>query len=356
VTHDVPPTRGEDSAMPQPTGRAETAGPESSGEASGAGLTDTGAIRAAEAHAARERTLGGVYAFTAYLLWGFMPLYFLVLAPTGPWEIVAWRVILSLVFCALLLTVTRTWARLWRILRNKRLVWWTVLAGGLIYVNWQVFLIATLTGHVIETSLGYFINPLVTVLLGVLVLRERVTVTQWVALGIAAIAVIVIVVGYGSFPWIALALAFSFGIYGLVKKQIGPSVDAVSGLTLESLWLTPIAIAQLVVVGLTTGVTMGQVSVAHTLLLLCAGAVTATPLLFFAAGARRAPLTVLGLMQFVAPVMQFITGAWLLGEPMPTERWIGFGLVWVALIVLTVDSLRNARRARAAVSDVGAIT
>ncbi len=311
---------------------------------------------AGEAHAARERTLGGVYAFTAYLLWGFLPLYFLILAPTGPWEIVAWRVILSLVFCALLLTVTRTWANLWRILRTPRLVWLTVLAGGLIYVNWQVFLIATLTGHVSETSLGYFINPLVTVLLGVIVLRERVTATQWVALGIAAVAVIVIVVGYGAFPWIALALAFSFGIYGLVKKKIGPSVDAVSGLTLESLWLTPIAIVQLVVVGLTTGITMGQVSLAHTLLLLCAGAATAIPLLFFAAGARRAPLTVLGLMQFVAPVMQFITGAWLLGEPMPTERWIGFGLVWLALVVLTVDSLRNARRARMVASDVGAVT
>ncbi|WP_371200945.1 EamA family transporter RarD [Microbacterium sp. BWT-B31] len=312
---------------------------------------------AARAHAARERTLGGVYAFTAYLLWGFLPLYFLVLVPTGPWEIVAWRIVLSLAFCAILLAVTRTWKNLRAILRNGRLVWWTVLAGALIYVNWQVFLVGTLTEHVIETSLGYFINPLVTVLLGVLVLRERVTVTQWVALGIAASAVVVIVIGYGSFPWIALALAFSFGFYGLVKKQIGPSVDAVSGLTLESLWLTPIAIVQLVIVGMTTGLTMGQVSVGHTVLLLCAGVVTATPLLFFAAGARRTSLTVIGLMQFVAPVLQFITGAWILGEPMPLERWIGFGLVWLALIVLTVNSLRGARRARAAAaSDVASIT
>ncbi|MEZ3159224.1 EamA family transporter RarD [Microbacterium sp. BWT-B31] len=298
-----------------------------------------------------------MYAFTAYLLWGFLPLYFLVLVPTGPWEIVAWRIVLSLAFCAILLAVTRTWKNLRAILRNGRLVWWTVLAGALIYVNWQVFLVGTLTEHVIETSLGYFINPLVTVLLGVLVLRERVTVTQWVALGIAASAVVVIVIGYGSFPWIALALAFSFGFYGLVKKQIGPSVDAVSGLTLESLWLTPIAIVQLVIVGMTTGLTMGQVSVGHTVLLLCAGVVTATPLLFFAAGARRTSLTVIGLMQFVAPVLQFITGAWILGEPMPLERWIGFGLVWLALIVLTVNSLRGARRARAAAaSDVASIT
>ncbi len=139
---------------------------------------------------------------------------------------------------------------------------WTIVAGALIYVNWQVFLVATLTGHVVETSLGYFINPIVTVLLGVLVLHERLRVAQWIALGIATAAVLVIIVGYHSFPWIALSLAFSFGLYGLVKKQIGPSVDAVSGLTLESLWLTPIAVIQLVVVGVTTGLTIGSGSTA----------------------------------------------------------------------------------------------
>lgn len=293
---------------------------------------------------AREQTLGGVYAFAAYFLWGFMPLYFLILVPTGPWEVVAWRILLSLVFCALLLTLTRTWAKLFAILRNRRLVLWTIVAGVLIYVNWQVFLIGTLTGHVIEGSLGYFINPIVTVLLGVLVLGERLRTAQWVAIGISVLAVIVIIVGYGTVPWIALTLAASFGAYGLVKKQIGPSVDAVSGLTLESLWLAPVAVIQLILVAATTGLTMGQVSGWHTLLLLLAGAVTATPLLFFAAGARRAPLTVIGLLQFVAPILQFITGAWIMQEPMPLERWIGFGLVWVALVVLMLDSLRHARR------------
>ncbi|GEP47188.1 EamA family transporter RarD [Microbacterium saccharophilum] len=293
---------------------------------------------------AREQTLGGVYAFSAYFLWGFMPLYFLALTPTGPWEVVAWRILLSLAFCAILLTITRTWAKLFAILRNRRLVLWTIVAGLLIYVNWQVFLIGTLTGHVIEGSLGYFINPIVTVLLGVLVLKERMRVAQWVAIGISVAAVIVIIVGYGAFPWIALTLAASFGTYGLVKKQIGPSVDAVSGLTLESLWLAPVAVIQLIVVATTAGLTMGQVSGWHTVLLLLAGAVTATPLLFFAAGARRAPLTVIGMLQFVAPILQFITGAWIMQEPMPLERWIGFGLVWLALVVLMVDSLRNARR------------
>ena len=160
----------------------------------------------------RERTLGGVYALAAYLLWGFLPLYFLALAPIGPFELVAWRVLLSLVFCALLLTITRGWSALGRIMRQPRLLGLTALAGVLIYANWQIFVLGTLTGHVIETSLGYFINPIVTVLLGVIVLRERLRVTQWVAIGIAAVAVGVIVVGYGAFPWIALSLAVSFGV------------------------------------------------------------------------------------------------------------------------------------------------
>ncbi|MGL4255517.1 MAG: EamA family transporter RarD, partial [Microbacterium sp.] len=218
----------------------------------------TGTLRAQNSAAeARERTLGGIYAFAAYLLWGFLPLYFLLLAPTGPWEIVAWRILLSLVFCALLLTVMRAWPRLAAVFRQPRILGLTVVAGLLIYVNWQVFIYGALTGHVIETSLGYFINPIATVLLAVLVLRERLRPTQWVAIGIATAAVLVIVVGYGAFPWIALTLAASFGVYGLVKKKVGPSVDAVSGLTLETLWLTPIAVTVLVIVAATQGLAMG---------------------------------------------------------------------------------------------------
>ncbi|MBN9177822.1 MAG: EamA family transporter RarD [Microbacterium sp.] len=300
----------------------------------------------------RQESLGGVYAFAAYFLWGFMPLYFILLAPIGPWEIVVWRILFSLVFCAILLTVTRTWPKLLAILRDRRLVFWTIVAGLLIYVNWQVFLLGILTGHVIEGSLGYFINPIVTVLLGVLVLGEKLRTAQWVAIAFAALAVVVIIVAYGTFPWIALTLAASFGTYGLVKKQIGPRVDAISGLTLESLWLTPIAIVQLIVVASTTGLVFGTQGAGHTTLVTLAGVVTAVPLLLFAAGARRAPLTVIGLLQFVAPIMQFLTGWWILGEPMPLERWIGFALVWVALVLLSVDSLRHARRTRAA-GDVG---
>jgi len=296
----------------------------------------------------RERTLGTVYGLIAYLLWGFLPLYFLLLAPTGPFELVAWRIVLSLVFCALLLTVTRTWGRLVAIMKQRRLLWLTALAGVLIYINWQVFILGALSGHVIETSLGYFINPIVTVMLGVLVLHERLRATQWVAIGIAVAAVIVIIVGYGAFPWIALTLAASFGLYGLVKKQVGPSVDAVSGLTLETMWLTPIAAIVLVVVAATQGLTMGAYGWEHTVLLSLTGVITAVPLLLFAAGARRVSLTTIGLLQFAAPILQFLIGWLVLQEPMPLERWIGFGLVWVALIVLTVDSVLHARRVRAA--------
>ena len=305
--------------------------------------TSTGAVRVAEA---RERSLGGIYTFSAYLLWGFLPLYFLLLAPTGPWEIVAWRILLSLAFCALLLTVTRTWPRLVAIFRQPRVLGLTVIAGLVIYVNWQVFIYGALTGHVIETSLGYFINPIATVLLGVFVLKERIRRLQWAAIAIAAVAVIVIVLFHGSFPWIALSLTSSFGVYGLIKKKIGPAVDAVSGLTLESFWLIPIAVVQLILVATTTGITMGANGPWHAVLLAFAGIATAVPLLLFAAGTRRIDLTIVGMIQFITPIMQFIIGAAVLGEPMPVERWAGFIIVWIAILVFVIDLVLAARRGR----------
>lgn len=295
---------------------------------------------------ANRTVVGGAYAFAAYLLWGMFPLYFLALLPSGPWEIVAWRVLLTLAFCVIALTVTRRWMSLLRIVRRPRLLGWTAAAGILVFVNWTIYLIATLTGHVIEASLGYFINPIVTVLLGVIVLHERLRPAQWAAIGIALIAVGVIVVGYGQVPWIALGLAFSFGLYGLAKNRVGASVDAVSGLTLETAWVAPVAVVLLVWVSANGGITMGTEGVGHGVLLALAGVVTAVPLLFFAAGARRAPLSLIGLLQFLTPILQFFTGAVLLHEQMSTERWIGFGLVWLALVVLTADSLAHARRPR----------
>ncbi|MDF0512657.1 EamA family transporter RarD [Agromyces sp. H3Y2-19a] len=291
------------------------------------------------------------YAISAYLLWGVLPIYFIALAPTGSVEIVAWRILLSLVFCALLITVTRGWSKFVALLRNRRVLFTMAAAGALIFVNWETYVYAAVNEQVVEASLGYFINPIVTIFLGVLVLRERLNPTQWVAVGISIVAVVVLAVGHGQFPWIALLLAFSFGFYGLIKKRVGPRVDAVSGLTLETLWLAPVAAAQLWWIAATEGLTMGTEGAWHAVLLSLAGVVTAVPLLLFAAASRRLPLIYMGFIQYFAPFIQFIVGVAVLGEPMPPERWIGFALVWVALAVLTVDLVRRGRAARRIVAE-----
>jgi chloramphenicol-sensitive protein RarD len=283
---------------------------------------------------------GLIFGVAAYGLWGVLPLFFLLLRPASAVEIVAWRIVLSLIFCALLLTVTRGWQALREILRDRRTVLIMGGAGALILVNWLVYVYAALSDHVVEAALGYFTNPIVTVLLGVFVLRERLRPLQWTAIGISALAVLVLAINYGQFPYIALALAFSFGFYGLIKKQVGGRVDALSGLTLETAWLTVPAIAALVVVAATGSLTLGTISTGHTIAMLSAGAVTAIPLLFFAAAARRLPLTYLGLTQYLAPLLQFVIGVFVLNEAMPVERWLGFGLVWIALAILTIDMFR----------------
>ena len=279
------------------------------------------------------------------MLWGVLPAYFLLLDPTSPVEIVAWRVVLSLVFCLVLIAIVRGWRRLGVILRDGRSMAWLLLSGCLVTVNWSVFVAAVLTGHVVEAALGYFINPIVTVLLGVL-LRERLRPLQWVAVGISGVAVVVMAIGYGVFPWISIILALSFGFYGLVKNRVGARVDAMSGLAIETGYVTPIAAAVLIWLGSTSGLSLGQHGPAHTAFLLAAGAVTAVPLLLFAAGARRLPLSVVGFTQYFAPVLQLITGVVLLGEPMPLARWIGFAIVWLALGVLSVDMVRQIARNR----------
>nr|WP_218870300.1 EamA family transporter RarD [Herbiconiux flava] len=286
-----------------------------------------------------------LYAVGAYVLWGVLPLYFLLMQPAGAFEIVAWRILFSLVFCALLLTVTRGWRPFLAIARQPRLLFLMALAGLLIYINWQTYILGTLSGQVVETSLGYFINPIVTVLLSVLVLREKLRMLQWAAIGISLVAVLVLAVGHGTVPWLALVLAASFGTYGLVKKHVGPRVDAVSGLSLETAWLAPLATVQLIVVSmLPGGLVFGTVSPVHTGLMLLSGVATAVPLLMFASATRRLPLAYVGFIQFVAPILQFAIGVFVLHEPMPPERWAGFAVVWVAVLVLIVDMARAARR------------
>ncbi len=296
----------------------------------------------------QKQGTGLLYAVGAYGLWGILPVFFLALMPASPVEIVAARILFSLVFCFVLIAITRSGLAFAATLRDRRTMLLLALAGVLILTNWLTYVFAATTGHVVEAALGYFLNPIVTVLLGVFLLRERLRPLQWTAIALSAVAALVLAVGYGSVPVIALLLAFSFGIYGLVKKQVGPRVDAITGLTIETLWLSPLALGALIVIGLTTGLTTGTVSTWHTVLMLSAGVVTAVPLLFFAAAARRLPLTLVGLTQYLAPLLQFVLGVAVLGEDMPLERWIGFALVWVALIVLTIDMFLAQRMPRRA--------
>ena len=297
-----------------------------------------------------ERTFGSglAFALSSYLLWGLFPLYFLMLPPATPWEIVAFRILLALVVCAILLTVTRTWKPFIALARQPRVLGMMTLAGVVIYINWQVYVVAIVSGRVVEGALGYFINPIVTVLLGVVFLREKLRPAQWVALGLSGAAILVIAIGYGTFPVIALTLAFSFGMYGFVKNRVGAQVDPVSGLTIETAVLAPVAGVILLIVAATSGIVTGNAGTPQLLFMLAAGAVTATPLLLFAAAARRLPLVYIGLTQYLTPVVQFLVGVFLLHEEMPLERWIGFALVWTALILLTVDALATGRAQRRA--------
>lgn len=300
------------------------------------------------AQPALTQRAGVLFGLGAYGLWGFMPIYFLALEPTGPFEIVAWRVLFSLIFCSLIIVVLRRGGAVARILRDRRTFLLLGLAGLLIFINWQVYVIAVLTGNVNQAALGYFINPIVTVLLGVIVLHERLRKMQWAAVSLSAVAVIVLAVNYGEFPWISLVLAFSFGTYGLTKKRVGPRVDALTGLAVETAWLAPIAILQLVFVGATTGIVFGNAGTVNVVLLVAAGIVTSVPLLLFAAAARRLPLFVIGFIQYLTPIMQFMIGTFILHEAMPPERWLGFSIVWLALIILSIDMAFHARSVRRA--------
>lgn len=296
-----------------------------------------------DASAARS---GLIAALVAYALWGVLPVYFLLLAPAGAIEVVAFRILFSLVFCGILLAVTRSFRGFGVLLGDRRLVATMGGAGALIVVNWTTFIFATLTGHLVEAALGYFINPVVTVLLGVLVLGERLRAAQWAAVGVSVVAIVVIAVGYGRFPWISLVLAFSFGFYGLVKKRVGGRIGAVHGLAMETLLLSPAAAVALIVVGATSGLVFGQHGSGQALAVVGLGVVTAVPLLLFAAAARRLPLSTIGLTQYLAPILQLVVGVAVLDEPMSPTRWIGFALIWAALILLSGDAVRHGRPQR----------
>jgi chloramphenicol-sensitive protein RarD len=278
----------------------------------------------------------------SYAVWGLFPAYWPLLDPAAPVEVLAHRVLWTLVLMAGVLTVLRGWTAL----RTLAARGWAMVtaAAVLIAVNWGLFIYAVSVGHVVEVALGYYIGPLVSVLLGVFVLRERLRGVQWVAVGIATVAVLVIAVGDGRVPWLGLALAVSFATYGLIKKTV--PLPATASLTAEGVVLAPLAVAYLLLLQATGTGTLTGHGAAHVALLMSAGPVTAVPLLLYGASARRIPLSTLGTLQYLAPTLQFLWGVLVVGEAMPAERWVGFGLVWLALILFTVDLLRSRPRRR----------
>lgn len=287
-----------------------------------------------------EGRQGTIYGIGAYLIWGLFPLYWPLLEPGGALEILAHRVVWSLVVVAGLLLVSGSaWRRLPRTKRQLQLL---AAAAVLIGINWGLYIWGVNHHHVVETSLGYFVNPLVTVALSVVVLGERLRRLQWYAVAVAAVGVIVLGVDAHRPPWIALALAFSFGGYGLIKKVVG--VEPAAGLAIETAVLAPVALTYLVIIGITGGATFASHGVGHPLLLASAGPVTAIPLLLFAAAAPRVPLSRLGLLQYLTPTIQFLIGIFVRHEPLGTGRLIGFVLVWCALVIFTVDSTSSRRR------------
>lgn len=262
----------------------------------------------------------------------------------SPVEVVANRVVWSLVFLAILTTATRTWARTMAVARVAGDVVRLGIAAVLLALNWGVYVYAVVTDQVVEASLGYFINPLVSVALGVVILRERLRTAQWVAVGIALVAVGVLTASYGRVPWISLVLALSFGTYGLIKKQVG--AGSVESLTVETAVLAPMALVVMAVMwgNGTSAMATGGVDVVVLLVLL--GPVTAIPLLAFGGAATRIPLSTLGLMQYLTPIGQFILGVVVFDEPMTQTRWVGFLLVWASLVIITLDGVRHARANR----------
>jgi chloramphenicol-sensitive protein RarD len=280
---------------------------------------------------------------TAYALWGMFPLYFPLLEPAGGVEIVAHRVLWSLLFIGVLLTALRRWSHVRALVTDRRRLLVLTGAAVLIAANWLVFVYGVNSGHVVETSLGYFINPLVSVLLGVVVFSERLRPLQWVAVAVATVAVVVLTVDYGRPPWIALSLAFTFGLYGLLKKVV--RVEAAPGLFVETALVVLPAAIVLGVLHADGAGSFGNAGAGHALLLAASGIATAVPLLLFAAAARRIPLSTVGLLQYLTPLMQLAIGVFVYGEAMPPARLAGFVIVWVALAVFTVDTLRHARLA-----------
>lgn len=284
------------------------------------------------------------YGLGAYLIWGGFPIFFTLIAVVNPFEVVSWRVITTLIVCAIIVSLTRRWRQVSAILRSPRLLGAFAVASILLYINWQTFVYGVIVGRVLETALGYFINPLFTILFGVIFWRERLSRLQWIAVVIAGVGVLASTIMYGRFPWIAIVLAVSFGLYGVVHQRID-QVDGVTGLTVETLVSVPIGLVQLAIVASLSGVTAFAHGAGISALVLFSGVLTAVPLILFGEAARRLPLTYVGFLQFLTPVLGFLFGYFIMHEEMELGRWIGFIAVWIALMFLVTDMVLRVRAA-----------
>jgi chloramphenicol-sensitive protein RarD len=287
-----------------------------------------------------KNKVGLLLGLSAYILWGIFPLYWPLLKSASAAEIVSHRAIWTLVFCTLILAITKSLKNTVATLRKPKIVIRLCLASALVSVNWLVYIWATNNGHVVEASLGYYINPLAMVAFGVFILKEKLRKLQWIALGTASFGVLVLTIDYGRLPWIALTLATSWGSYGLIKKRLG--LKALDGLAIETLLASLPYLIYLIYIGQKGNGHFGH-GAGITFLLISAGAVTAIPLLLFNGAMTRLPLTVIGLMQYITPTITFSIGVWVRHEDMPTTRWVGFLIIWLALVTLAADLVKSSR-------------
>ena len=287
-----------------------------------------------------EGATGLTFGVSAYLIWGSFPLIITAASFANPFEVVVWRVVFGFLFAALLVTLTRSWAQTVGLVKSPKKLGWVAVASLFIFVNWSVYVVAVATSNVLETSLGYFINPLITVLFAVVFLKEKLRRGQWVALGIGFVAVVILTFDYGRPPWIALVLAISFGTYSLAKNRVGGKIRALQSFTIESGIVLPFALIQLWIVSMFTPIMIFS-GVVEATILISFGILTAIPLILFGAAASRVRLSTIGFIQYLTPILQFSVGYFILEEPMPPVRWVGFALVWLSLVVLTSDALRR---------------
>ena len=292
----------------------------------------------------REQKLGGVFAASAYSLWGIAPLYFKQIDFIAATEILVHRIVWSCLLLLLVLLALKQGAQLIRLLRQPKLILWLLFTALILGVNWGLFIWAVNSDHMLEASLGYYINPLLNVLLGMLFLGERLRALQWLALGLAATGVVIQVVIFGSIPWVALALAGSFAVYGLLRKKL--AVEAITGLFVESLLLLPLALLYWFHYADSSAVNMLNNSTTLNLLLVAAAFVTTIPLLCFIAGARRLQLSTMGFFQYIGPSLMFVFGVWLYHEPLQPASLITFGFIWLALFIYSMDAWRHLRYQR----------